>query len=63
MMVPVLGTEEVTDEMRYAYPLCMSGMRLKLDTVWFEVSTMGFVSDEDRPLELSQILTGKNDAK
>ena len=60
----VLGTEEVTDEMRYAsYSFVYVGDEVEVDTVWFEVSTMGFVSDEDRPLELEQILTGKNDAK
>ena len=60
----VLGTEEVTDEMRYAsYSFVYVGEEVEVDTVWFEISTMGFVSDEDRPLELEQIQTGKNDAK
>ena len=60
----VLGTEEVTDEMRYAsYSFVYVGEEVEIDTVWFEISTMGFVSDEDRPLELEQIQTGGNDAK
>ena len=60
----VLGTEEVTDEMRYAsYSFVYVGEEVEVDTVWFEISTMGFVSDEDRPLELEQIQTGGNDAK
>ncbi len=60
----VLETEEVTDEMRYAsYSFVYVGDEVEVDTVWFEISTMGFVSDEDRPLELEQIQTGKNDAK
>lgn len=55
----VLGTEEVTDEMRYAsYSFVYVGEEVEVDTVWFEISTMGFVSDEDRPLELEQIQTG-----
>lgn len=59
----VLGTEEVTDEMRYAsYSFVYVGEEVEVDTVWFEISTMGFVSDEDRPLELEQIQMG-NDAK
>ncbi len=60
----ILGTEEVTDEMRYAsYSFVYVGEDVEIDTVWFEISTMGFVSGEDRPLELEQILTGENDAK
>lgn len=60
----ILGTEEVTDEMRYAsYSFVYVGEDVEIDTVWFEISTMGFVSGEDRPLELEQILTGENDAE
>ena len=60
----ILETEKVTDEIRYAsYSFVYAGDEVEIDTVWFEISTMGFVSDEDRPLELEQIQTGKNDAK
>lgn len=32
------------------------------DTLWFEVETMGFVSDAPRPFELEQVKVDKNDA-
>lgn len=32
------------------------------DTVWYDVTTLGFVSDVDRPFELQQVATGDNDA-
>lgn len=32
------------------------------DTLWFEVETMGFTSDKDRPVSLVQVSTGENDA-
>lgn len=34
----------------------------QIDTVWYTVSTLGFVANEDRPIELEQIKTGDNDA-
>lgn len=35
---------------------------IKKDTVWVNVKTMGFPSDEDRPIKLRQIETDKPDA-
>lgn len=32
------------------------------DTVWLNLTTMGFLSDEDRTFELQQVATGVNDA-
>lgn len=32
------------------------------DTVWIQLNTMGFLSDEDRPFELQQIESGDHDA-
>lgn len=32
------------------------------DTIWMEVETMGFMTDEARPFEIKQELTGENDA-
>ncbi|HEY9550967.1 MAG TPA: DUF4843 domain-containing protein [Prevotella sp.] len=36
--------------------------QLTQDTVWFTVNTIGFIATEDRPLELTQIPTGQDDA-
>lgn len=59
----VLETEDVTDEMRYAsYSFVYAGEDVVIDTVWFKISTMGFVADVDRPFELEQVVTGENDA-
>ncbi len=38
------------------------GKELTEDTVWVEVSTMGFLSDENRTVEFEQIATTENDA-
>ena len=32
------------------------------DTVWFDIFTQGFLSDQDRAFELEQVATGDNDA-
>lgn len=32
------------------------------DTVWIQLNTMGYLSDQDRPFELQQITTGRYDA-
>ena len=42
---------------------CMPGTKWRSTRFGLKFPTMGFVSDEDRPLELEQIQTGKNDAK
>lgn len=34
-----------------------------VDTVWVTVYTLGYVVNEDRPIELQQVLTGTNDAQ
>ncbi|MBQ8501116.1 MAG: DUF4843 domain-containing protein [Bacteroides sp.] len=33
------------------------------DTVWVTVKTMGFLSDQDRPIELEQVKSGEKDAQ
>lgn len=48
---------DVTDEMRF-YPFSFalsSAVEAERDTVWFEVETMGFLSDEVRPVALQQV--------
>ena len=46
----------VTDEDRtYSFSFVYSGMNVQQDTVWFEVSTMGHLSDVDRTFALEQI--------
>lgn len=60
----ILKREEVTDEMRKtSYSFVYVDEDVEVDTLWFKVGTMGFVADENRPFELEQVLTGKNDAK
>ncbi len=48
---------DVTDEMRfYSFSFVLaSAVDAERDTVWFEVETMGFLSDEPRPVGLRQI--------
>lgn len=58
---------EVTDEMKqstYSFVTASvaAGEELQTGVVEFEVFTMGFLSDKDRPVKLKQILTGTNDA-
>lgn len=64
--IPVTS-EEATDEMKqtvYSFVTASvaAGEELKEDVIEFEVSTVGFLSDKDRPVSLKQIQTGKNDA-
>ena len=46
----------------FALQSATTGTDITQDTVWIEVSTMGFLSDQDRQVELQQVVTGENDA-
>lgn len=64
----IMKGESVTDAMRQStYSFIKTGASegqdIQRDTVWFEVSTMGFLSDKDRPVQLKQIITNDNDAQ
>lgn len=56
--------EETMAETHYSFVIRSSaiGEDLQRDTVWFEVTTMGFLSAQNRPVEFQQIATGENDA-
>lgn len=56
--------EENMLETAYSFALRSAtvGEELTIDTVWFEVGTMGRLFDYDRPVELEQISTGEADA-
>ena len=59
-----ISTDKVTDEMRegaHSFKL-NSGIGVNVDTVWVRVATMGYLSDEARPFELEQVMTGERDA-
>lgn len=64
----LVPSTSVTDAMRsqsYSFVLssASAGEDLTNDTVWFEVTTMGFLSDKDRPIALKQIMVeGENNA-
>lgn len=63
----LLTSEGITDELRqttYSFVTASvaAGEELTAGTVEFEVSTVGFLSDKDRPVKLKQIQTGQNDA-
>lgn len=47
---------------RVSYSFVYGGEDVMTDTIWIPVETMGFVYDENRPLELQQVSTGENDA-
>lgn len=56
---------ETTDEMRasYAeasYSFVYGGDDVTRDTVWYQVETMGMLSDQDRPISLEQVDTAAN---
>lgn len=59
-----LQTDEVTDDMRMLSHsfILNSGEEVTVDTVWVKVRTMGYLSDQGRPFELTQVMTGENDA-
>lgn len=52
----VLTSEEVTEAIRTStFSFVYSGDEATRDTVWYEVTTMGNLSDKDRPITLQQI--------
>ena len=58
----ITSNEEITDEMRTTYysfitSSAAAGKELQTDTIWLEVTTMGFLSDKDRQIELVQLQT------
>lgn len=57
----LIPSQSVTDAMRtqnYSFVLSSAskGKELTQDTVWFEVTTMGFLSDKNRTISLKQIM-------
>lgn len=65
-MYGTVAGEDVTDEMRtstYSFVSASAGTGTEVvrDTLWFEASTMGFLSDVDRTIPLVQVETeGRN---
>ena len=57
-----LRTTKDTDSIhsQSSYSFIYGSDDVKSDTIWFEVETMGFVSDEDRPIQLVQLDTVNN---
>lgn len=58
----ITSNEEITDEMRtthYSFitASAAAGKDLQTDTIWLDVTTMGFLSDKDRQVELVQLQT------
>lgn len=45
-----------------SYSFVYVGDEVEKDTVWVTVKTMGFLSDENRPFELTQVSSGGKDA-
>ena len=52
-------TQYASGRVNYSFVFNSSKQR---DTVWIQLNTMGFLSDEDRPFELQQIESGDHDA-
>ena len=46
----------------FALQSAKAGVDITQDTVWIEVTTMGFLSDQNRTVELEQVATGEEDA-
>ena len=46
----------------YSYSFAFEDETVVQDTVWFDVRLVGDLKDYDRPIALSQVMTGKNDA-
>lgn len=66
---PIIKTEDLEDiegitNNYYSFVMASISKDKELteDTVWIEVSTMGFLSDQNRTVELEQIATEENDA-
>lgn len=59
-----LLTDGMTEEMsKISHSFIMdSKPNQEVDTVWVTVLTMGYLSDQDRPFELQQVMTGNRDA-
>jgi hypothetical protein len=51
------------DDLEANYSFITAGSEVEEDTCWFEVGTMGKLSDVDRPVKIQQVLTGENDAQ
>lgn len=48
-------SEDITDEISTtSYSFVYAGEDVKVDTIWFEVTTLGFLSSEERPFVLKQ---------
>lgn len=63
----VMKSNQVNDAVRHSTYSFISASAKKhtevtRDTLWFEVSTMGFLSDKDRPIRLEQANTGSDAA-
>lgn len=52
----IIPAEKMRDEYRFtSFSFVYSGEEVETDTLWFEVLTLGELSDEDRPLALEQV--------
>lgn len=55
------NTSEFKPEMALSsYSFVYGDENIKSDTLWFDIQSMGFVSDQDRPLELAEVDTTAN---
>lgn len=65
---PFSPDEKLTTEEVVVYPTVTEAMysfiyeQKEIDTLWYEIETMGHLSSVDRPIKLVQIVTGENDA-
>jgi hypothetical protein len=51
------NASDITAAMREnSYSFVYAGSDVEIDTIWFQVTTMGFLSDQDRPIALMQIM-------
>ncbi|MBR1400046.1 MAG: DUF4843 domain-containing protein [Prevotella sp.] len=59
----VANTQRFDDKLRRSsYSFVYAGEGITRDTLWFEVETMGFLSDHDRAISLHQVDSTANDA-
>lgn len=63
----IMNSDRVTEVERtssYSFITANAGSteRITTDTLWFDVSTMVFLSDKNRPIRVEQIPTGEDDA-
>jgi len=55
------NTSEFKPEMALSsYSFVYGDPNIKSDTLWFDIQSMGFVSDQDRPIEFAQVDTTAN---